>query len=154
MDRFDLALLDAVQRDDGRTAESLARDIPLSPSAIARRLRRLRADGWVERTIALLSPRLTSKRLQALVHVQLDHHSARPELQRLRDRLAADEAVQWAAEISGGFDIALLVDQPDLDRFGEWAEDVLAASAAVRRYETSIIKRPLRFAPFVALSSK
>ena len=42
MDRFDRLLLNLLQRDAGRTAESLAEDVPLSPSAIARRLRRLR----------------------------------------------------------------------------------------------------------------
>ena len=57
LDRFDLALLNAAQADDSRTADSLAEEVPLSPSAIARRLRRLRSEGWIERTIALLSPR-------------------------------------------------------------------------------------------------
>ena len=37
LDRFDLQLLNLVQRDDSRTADSLASDVPLSPSAIARR---------------------------------------------------------------------------------------------------------------------
>jgi Lrp/AsnC family leucine-responsive transcriptional regulator len=40
-DAFDLQLLNLVQRDDSRTAESLAAHVPRSPSAIARRLRRL-----------------------------------------------------------------------------------------------------------------
>ena len=62
LDRFDIALLNVVQRDDGQTAEALAEAIPLSPSAIARRLRRLRADGIIARTIALLSPRLVDRR--------------------------------------------------------------------------------------------
>jgi DNA-binding Lrp family transcriptional regulator len=61
LDRFDIALLNIVQRDDGRTAESLAEEVALSPSAIARRLRRLRADGIIARTIALLSPRLVDR---------------------------------------------------------------------------------------------
>ena len=58
LDRFDIALLNVVQRDDGQTADAFAEKIPLSPSAIARRLRRLRAEGAIARTIALLSPRL------------------------------------------------------------------------------------------------
>jgi len=65
LDQFDAALLDLVQRDDSRTADSIATEVPLSPSAIARRLRRLRAEGWIARTIALLSPTLTSGRLRA-----------------------------------------------------------------------------------------
>ena len=50
LDRFDIALLNLVQRDDAQTAEGLAEKVPLSPSAIARRLRRLRAEGIIART--------------------------------------------------------------------------------------------------------
>src|SRR5690348_18422992 len=41
LDSFDRQLLNLVQRDDSRTADSIAEEVPLSPSAIARRLRRL-----------------------------------------------------------------------------------------------------------------
>ena len=70
LDSFDLALLNLVQHDDSRTADQLAAQVPLSPSAIARRLRRLRADGWIARTIALLAPRLTDQRLRALAEAE------------------------------------------------------------------------------------
>lgn len=154
MDRFDAALLNLVQLDDGRTAESLARDVPLSPSAIARRLRRLRSEGWIERSIALLSPRLAGRRLRALLHIQLHEHTPAAGLDRLRARFAGDPAIQWCAEISGAFDLALLIDCRDMDAFGEWADREIAASPVVRRYETSFVKRPIRFAPFVPLGEE
>lgn len=151
IDRFDAALLNLVQIDDGRTAESLAGDVPLSPSAIARRLRHLRAEGWIDRTIALLSPRLTGRRLRALLLVQLHDHTPTAGLDHLRARFADDPAVQWCAEISGTFDLALLVDCRDMDAFGEWADERIATSPLVRRYETSFVKRQVKFAPFVAI---
>ena len=154
MDRFDAALLNLVQLDDGRTAESLARDVPLSPSAIARRLRRLRGEGWIARSIALLSPRLGGRRLRALLHIQLHEHSPAAGLDRLRARFADDPAIQWCAEISGAFDLALLVDCRDMDAFGDWADAEIAANPLVRRYETSFIKRQVKFAPFVPVSEE
>ena len=42
LDRFDRQLLNLVQADSGQTAERLAEQVELSPSAIQRRLRRLR----------------------------------------------------------------------------------------------------------------
>lgn len=154
MDRFDAALLNLVQRDDGRTAESLAGDVPLSPSAIARRLRRLRSQGWIERSIALLSPRLAGRRLRALLHIQLHEHTPAAGLDRLRARFADDPAIQWCAEISGAFDLALLVDCRDMEAFGQWADAEVAANPLVRRYETSFIKRQVKFAPFVPVSEE
>ncbi|HEU4498136.1 MAG TPA: AsnC family protein, partial [Sphingomicrobium sp.] len=61
-DNFDLKLLNAMQEDAGRTAEELAEIIPLSPSAIARRLRRLREDGAIARTVALLPSTMVDRR--------------------------------------------------------------------------------------------
>lgn len=152
LDGFDRKLLDQVQVDDGLTAEQLAEQIPLSPSAIARRLRRLRGEGLIARTIALLAPALTEGRLRALVTVQLNEHADRRGKEQLLARLRAAEEVQFAYEITGSDDLAVLVDCPRMERFVDLAEALFAADSTVRRYETSFIKRELKFAPFVRLS--
>jgi Lrp/AsnC family leucine-responsive transcriptional regulator len=150
-DRFDLALLHLVQRDDSLTAEQMSEEVALSPSAIARRLRRLRSDGIIARTISLLSPRLTERRLRAFVLVQLAEHAHRVGKEALLARLDAAERVQFVYEISGEHDFLLLLDCRDMDEFVSEAERLLAADTAVRRYETSFVKRNWKFAPFVRL---
>ena len=148
LDRFDLALLNLVQRDDSRTGEALATGIPLSPSAIARRLRRLRRDGWIVRTVAMLSPRLTRNRLRAIVLIRLSDVPARVALER---RLAACDQVQLCYEIAGPHDLVALFDCVSLPEFMELEQELLASSPAVRRYETLFIKHEIKFAPFVEL---
>lgn len=152
LDEFDHALLNEVQLDDARSAEALAHAVPLSPSAIARRLRRLRGEGWIARTIALLGDKLTEPRLRALVLVQLREHGDRAAKKALLDRLAAEEAVQFVYEISGERDLALLLDCPSMDAFVAKAETLLGGDPAVRRYESSFVKRTWKFAPFVRLA--
>lgn len=151
IDRFDRALLNIVQVDDSRTAEALAEQVPLSPSAIARRLRRLRAEGSIARTIALLSPQLTGRRLRALVFVQLAEHADQRGKERLQRRLSDTPEVQFAYEISGNHDLAVLLDCPSMDDFVALAEDLFASDNSVHRYETSFVKREVKFAPFVDL---
>jgi DNA-binding Lrp family transcriptional regulator len=152
LDRFDLQLLNLVQRDDSRTADQLAERLSLSPSAIARRLRRLRADGWIARTIALLTPKLTSRRLRALVLVQLAEHADQRGKQTLLERVERTPQVQFCYEIAGTYDLILLFDCLHMDEFTETAEAVLVSDPTVRRYETSFVKRQLKFAPFVELA--
>ena len=53
LDRFDRQLLNLVQEDSGQTAERLAEQVGLSPSAIQRRLKRLREEGVLARRFAL-----------------------------------------------------------------------------------------------------
>ena len=152
LDRTDLALLDLVQRDDSRSADSLAADVPLSPSAIARRLRRLRSEGWIGRTIALLSPKLTNRRLRAIVLVQLSDHADKSGKDALLSRIAQTPQVQFCYEIAGRYDFLLLFDCGHIDEFTDTAEAVLASHPTVHRYETSFVKREAKFAPFVQLS--
>lgn len=153
LDRFDLALLNLVQLDDSRTAESLAEQVPLSSSALARRLRRLRSEGWIARTIALLSPRLTGRRLRAIVVVQLSEHADQRGKAALLERIRESAQVQFCYELAGTFDLLLLFDCSDMAQFNDVAEAVLVADSTVRRYETSFVKREVKFAPFVELQS-
>ena len=154
LDRFDIALLNIVQRDDAQTAEKLAARVPLSPSAIARRLRRLRSAGWIGRTIALLSRRLTNRRLRAAVLVQLSEHANQAGKTALLKRIDAAPQVQFCYELAGAHDLLLLFDCQDMAEFNTVAEAVLVADPTVRRYETSFVKREVKFAPFVALTPR
>ena len=151
LDRFDIALLNLVQQDDSLTADRIAAQVPLSPSAIARRLRRLRAEGWIARTIALLSRKLTDRRLRAIVAVQLSEHADQRGKTALLDRIRAAHQVQFCYELAGADDLLLLFDCSDMAEFNEVAEAVLVADPTVRRYETSFVKREAKFAPFVRL---
>ncbi len=152
LDAFDLQLLNLVQRDDSRTSDSLSADVPLSPSAIARRLRRLRRDRWIDRTIALLSPALTRKRLRAIVLVQLAEHADQSGKSALERRLLDAPDVQFCYEIAGPHDFVLLFDCASMADFNETAEALLASSSTVRRYETHFVKRDVKFAPFIQLT--
>jgi DNA-binding Lrp family transcriptional regulator len=153
LDGFDLQLLNLAQRDDSLTGEKLARNVPLSPSAIARRLRRLRADGWIARTIALLSPRLTQTRLRAIVLVQLSEHADLHGKSALERRLLAADRVQFCYEIAGPSDFLLLFDCANMAEFNAAADELLASTSTVHRYETLFVKREVKFAPFVELTS-
>lgn len=154
LDRFDLALLNLMQRDSSQTAEQLAHSVSLSPSAIARRLRRLRAQRWIAATIALLSPRLIERRLRALVLIQLSEHADLKGKAALLDRLTRSTEVQFCYEITGPNDLLALIDCDSMSAFNIFADRILSADAMVRRYETHFVKREVKFAPFVELSAR
>lgn len=151
LDRFDLALLNLIQRDDTRTADKLAAEVALSPSAIARRLRKLRSQGWIARTIAILSSRLTQSRLRAIVFIQLSEHADLQGKAALEKRLIQSDEVQFCYEIAGPNDLIALFDCSNMAEFNAAAEELLSSSATVRRYESHFVKREVKFAPFVAL---
>lgn len=151
LDAFDIALLNLLQLDNIASAERLAAAVPLSASAIARRVRRLRERGLIAADLAMLSPEITGSRLKAIVHVQLHDHAREGGFRALIDRLAAAPEVQYCAEISGALDLAAIVCTRDMTAFNAFADAHLAADPAVRRYETSFVKRELKNRPIVPL---
>ena len=153
-DSFDLKLLNAMQEDADRTAEQLAEIVSLSPSAIARRLRRLREVGAISRTIALLPSSVSDKRLRALISIQLHEHAPASGLEDLRRKLQALDEVQLCLEVSGNDDLMLLVACRDMAEFNDFADRELAASPVVRRYQTSFVKKEIKNRPMLRLDDR
>jgi Lrp/AsnC family leucine-responsive transcriptional regulator len=153
-DSFDLKLLNALQEDADRTAEELAEIVALSPSAIARRLRRLRETGAIARTIALLSAEIVDHRLRAIVRLQLHEHQQAADFNAFRSRLRARDEVQLCLEVSGSDDMLLLVTCRDMAEFNAFADAELAACPVVRRYETSFVKKEIKNRPMVRLDER
>ncbi len=154
MDRFDIALLNLLQEDNLATAEALATKVALSPSAITRRLRRLRETGAIAAEVAILSPALVERRLRSIVQIQLNEHAQEKGLAELRDRLRAAPEVQLCLEISGAFDMIVIVATRDMAAFNQFADRMLAADPAVRRYETSFVKKQVKASLAVPLDER
>ncbi len=141
LDDFDIQLLNLLQADALATADALSAHVPLSASAVTRRVRRLRADGWIVADVAVISPRLSERRLRALVTVQVHEHAEAKGIAALRARLAASEEVQMILDVSGADDLAVLVSARDMNDYNALTARLLENDPAVRRYETSFVKR-------------
>jgi Lrp/AsnC family leucine-responsive transcriptional regulator len=153
-DSFDLKLLNAMQEDADRTADQLAEIIALSPSAIARRLRRLRDEGHIARTIALLPAQMADRRLRALVSIELHDHAPLGGLAHLKERMQQLDEVQLCVEVSGTTDMLLLVASRDMAEFNAFADAELGSSPIVQRYETSFVKKEIKNRPMIRLDER
>lgn len=143
LDGHDRAILRLLQRNSLRTAEELADDVALSPSAIARRVRRLREDGTIVAERAVVSERV-GPFLTALVDIQLARHDL-ASVDALIGRLGARDEVQVIFEVAGMMDLALVIAVRDMEGFNRFADEALADDPVVRRYETRLVKRRRKF---------
>lgn len=154
LDRFDIQLLNLLQADNMATAETLAGEVALSPSAIARRIRGYRDDGLIAANAAMLAPELTSDRLRAIVQVQVHEHAEERGIAALRARLAAAREVQLLLNVAGTIDLVVLVVTRNMREFNAFADDYFAGDPAVRRYETSFVKAEIKNRPAVWLDER
>lgn len=143
LDDYDMALLELMQADSQRTAEELAADVALSPSAIARRVRRLREERVIVAERAVVTERI-GPFLTALVDIQLARHDL-ASVDALIGRLGARAEVQVIFEVAGMMDLALVIAVRDMEGFNRFADEALADDPVVRRYETRLVKRRRKF---------
>ena len=143
LDRFDRQLLNLVQEDAGRTSEDLAQRVALSPSAVQRRLRKLKEAGVIVRQTAILEPRKVGRPTFFIVSLEVERD--RPELlNQLRAWLAAQEHVQQAFYVTGEADFILIVTAPDAESYEALMARLLADNPNVRRYTTSVAMSVLK----------
>ena len=149
MDRIDYALLALLQEDSRRTADKLGEELGLSRSAVTRRIQNLRREGIIAKDVAILSDRFRAARVTAIVNVQFDRHQPN-EADQFRRAIRALAEVQLCVMITGASDALLLVSVRDMDHFNIFT-DQLASMPLVRRYETSFVKRTVKFTTAVPL---
>jgi Lrp/AsnC family leucine-responsive transcriptional regulator len=149
MDRIDRALLSRLQQDSRGTADKLGEELGLSRSAVTRRIQKLTQEGIIAREVAILGDGVRAARVTAIVNVQFDRHSP-GEADRFRRAIRVLPEVQLFVEITGASDALLLVSVRDMDHFNTFSDE-LASMSFVRRYETSFVKRTLKFTTAVPL---
>ena len=146
LDRFDRLLLNLMQEDSAQTAEQMAGTIPLSPSAIQRRIKRLRASGVIARECVLIDPSRVQRPTSFVVALQVERE--RPELlAQLRRWLTNEPHIQQAFYVTGEADFILIVTAPDTETYDELMSRLVCDNANVRRFTTnvalSVVKRGL-----------
>jgi Lrp/AsnC family transcriptional regulator, leucine-responsive regulatory protein len=146
LDRFDRQLLNLLQEDAGQTAEQLAARVGLSPSAIQRRIRRLRDEGVILRDVAIVDPRRVGRPVTFIASLQVERE--RPELlAQLREWLAGEDAVQQAFYVTGEADFVLIVTAADTESYDALMARMIAENPNVRRFTThvslGVVKRGL-----------
>ena len=146
LDPFDRQILNLVQEDSSRTAEQLSEAVPLSPSAIQRRIRRMRAEGVIVRDAAVVDPATVGRPTFFIVLLQVERE--RPELlAHLRRWLAEQDHVQQAFYVTGEADFVLVITAPDTETYDGLMARLVSENVNVRRFTTnvalSLVKRGL-----------
>ena len=137
LDTFDCQLLNLAQEDSERTAQQMAESVPLSVSAIQRRLRRLREIGVIQRHCAVVDPRMVGHPTFFVVSLRVDRES--PELlMALRLWIAQEPQIQQAFYVTGESDFVLIVTAPNTECYDALMARMIQENPNVRRFTTNV----------------
>jgi len=135
VDRYDAAILKALQREGRLSNRELAERVGLSAAPCWRRVKRLEEEGYIQDYIALVNPKKIDLQVFAFLEISLDNHH--PETLQ-----AFDEVVQTSPEIlechsvSGQCDYLLKVIARDMEAYEDFLSGRLLQAKGIRSANT------------------
>ncbi len=143
LDDIDFGILGAVQADGRATLEQVGAAVGLSAAAVQRRLVRLRADGVLIGSHALVDPRSVGIPILVLVFLTLESDGGGAE-STLDEKLANHPNVQQAYELAGSFDRAVVIAAPDMETYRALARAFFDADPNVKRFASHVVLGTLK----------
>ena len=126
LDRVDRKLLEVLQQDATLSLVEIAERVGLSPTPCWRRIQRLRADGVIEATVALVRPEAIGLGLTVFIFIEAPDHS--PDwLASFTNAMTMLPAVLDVYRMAGDIDYLLRVAVPDMAAFDAFYRDLIAA---------------------------
>lgn len=143
MDRFDVAIMEALQADSQRSMQELSELIGLSASACHRRVKALEDAGVIAGYAARLDPVALGLDLHAFVEISLTSQS-HEAMDRFEAAVADFPEILECHLMAGQADYLLRVAAADLKGFDDVHRDCLARLPGVSAIRTSFAIRRIR----------
>ncbi len=135
LDRIDLKILDALQRDGRMSNLKLAETVALSPTAVLARVQRLTKDGFITGYEARLNPQQLGAGMLVFVEVLLDRTTPNV-FEAFKAAVQAHGSILECHMVAGGFDYLLKTRMADMAAYRHFAGSVLWQLPGVRETRT------------------
>ena len=135
LDSINLKILEELQGHARITNQELAEKVALSPSACLARVRKLEADGIIQRYSTELALERLDRILEAFIEVTLENHSS-SEMVRFLKAVEEHPHMVSCHRVSGHFDYLLHVVAQDMPQLRQIADSLLSGGLGVSKIAT------------------
>ena len=137
LDQFDLALLDAVQRDATLSQQELGARVNLSSAAVNRRLKKLAEERVIRKTVSLVDPVRLGYPLTIVAEVEVE--SERLDLlDAMKRSFLACPHVQQCYYVAGECDFVLVFLVKNMEQYAALTRELFFESNNVKRFRTLV----------------
>jgi Lrp/AsnC family transcriptional regulator, leucine-responsive regulatory protein len=119
LDEIDKILLRILQKDAKKTAKEIAANLELTASPIYERIRRLEAQGFIKKYVAILDKALINKSITAISQVSMRYHSE-AFIENFEQEIQKLEEVQECYHLAGQVDFVLKIHVDSLEEFHDF----------------------------------
>lgn len=137
LDKVDLKILAELQLDASRSSAEISEVVGVSTSTCGNRIKRLTAEGYVKKTVALLNRDKLDMRTQFFVKVNVRQHDPQ-YIRDFTERMKAMSEVLECHVLLGDFDFLLRVVTPDLHAYEDFYFKRLSCLPGVREASTFV----------------
>jgi Lrp/AsnC family transcriptional regulator, leucine-responsive regulatory protein len=143
LDRIDRRILTLLQQDGRMPVSRIARELHLTVTPCAERIRKLEQRGYIMGYFAHLDPKLLDQQLLAYIEVQLDRTT--PDVfERFKNAAAAMDEVLECHMVAGGFDYLLKVRVRDMDEYRRVLAEGIAAVRGVQQTHSYFVMEEIK----------
>jgi Lrp/AsnC family transcriptional regulator, leucine-responsive regulatory protein len=135
LDSINLKILEELQGHARITNQELAEKVALSPSACLARVRKLEADGIIQRYSTDLALERLDRILESFIEVTLENHSS-SEMARFLKAVEEHPHMVSCHRVSGHFDYLLHVVAQDMPQLRQIADSLLSGGLGVSKIAT------------------
>jgi Lrp/AsnC family transcriptional regulator len=138
IDRIDLRILSALQKDASLSTAEIAQRVGLSQSPCWRRINLLEANGVIRKRVALLSRDKVGLDVLVFTHVKLASHGWQ-SLPKFKQKVVSFPEVVQCFMVIGDFDFILLVATRTINDYNEFIQKRLSQVPGVQAIESRIV---------------
>jgi Lrp/AsnC family transcriptional regulator len=138
IDRLDLQILDALQKDATLSTAEIASQVGLSQSPCWRRISLLESSGVIKRRVALLAREKLGLEVLVFVHVKLTSNGWQ-SLPKFKQRVVSFPEVIQCFVLMGDIDFILLVATRTIEDYNTFVQKKLAQVPGVQSIDSRIV---------------
>jgi Lrp/AsnC family transcriptional regulator, leucine-responsive regulatory protein len=138
IDRIDARLLAEVQRNNRTPSEEMGEAVGLSPTAVQRRLKRLRAEGIIESDIAIVNPKAIGQNVQMVVLVGLERERS-DIIDHFKKAIRGTPQIMAGYYVTGDADFVLVVTTEDMERYESFTRHFFYGNPDIKWFKTMVV---------------
>jgi Lrp/AsnC family leucine-responsive transcriptional regulator len=142
VDRYDIDLLMALQRDGRATNSALGEQVHLSASQVSRRIQRLEETEVISHYVAVLKPEVIGLGVMAFTHLTLERQSEQGA--RFEQAIADIPEVLECLSVTGEADYILRIAVPDLASLSDFMTRCLLRLPGVANVKSTVTLKTIK----------
>lgn len=138
LDRLDAKILNLLQQSSRTGSEEIGAIVGLSPTAVQRRIKRLREAGVIETEVAVVNPKAVGLPLAMFVLVTLERERA-DIVDRFKQSIRQTREVMNGYYVTGEADFAIVVTAHSMEEYELFTRKFFYENPDIRSFKTMVI---------------